>query len=226
MRVLLVEDNTELVALLRKGLEHAGFDADSVGTAADAAHVLATMRYAAIVLDLGLPDDDGLSLLRDMRRRGDSTPVLVLTARDGVTDRVTGLREGADDYMAKPFAMEELVARLQALLRRPGELLGRSLKLGNVIFDTEARQVFVETVPQLFSAREVALLEILMRRGGRVVSKKLVEDQLFGLDVDIGSNAIEVYIHRLRKQLADSGASVQIHTIRGLGYLIAEDKST
>jgi two-component system response regulator TctD len=226
MRLLLVEDNKELAALVCKGLDAAGFAADVVETAADARAVLATTRYAAVVLDLGLPDEDGLVVLGELRGRADGTPVLVLTARGGVRDRVLGLRGGADDYLVKPFAMEELVARLQALLRRPGELLGRSLKLGNVIFDTEARQVFVATVPQLFSAREVALLEILMRRGGRVVSKKLVEDQLFGLDIDIGSNAIEVYIHRLRKQLADSGANIQIHTIRGLGYLIAEDKST
>src|SRR5262245_31635204 len=132
MRVLLGEDNQELVSLLTKGLAQGGLSADSVGTVADAMHVLVTMKYAAIVLDLGLPDDDGLTLLRDMRRKGDSTPVLVLTARDGVSDRVTGLREGADDYMAKPFAMEELEARLQALLRRPGNLLGKRLTFGNV----------------------------------------------------------------------------------------------
>ena len=225
MRLLLVEDNKELAALVAKGLDGAGFASDVVATAADARAVLATTRYAAVVLDLGLPDDDGLAVLGDLRARADATPVLVLTARGGVHDRVLGLRGGADDYLVKPFAMEELVARLQALLRRPGQLLGRSLKLGNVVFDTEARQVFVNGAPQLFSAREVAVLEILMRRGGRVVSKKLVEDQLFGLDIDIGSNAIEVYIHRLRKQLADCGASAQIHTIRGVGYLIAEDKS-
>ncbi|HEV2545888.1 MAG TPA: response regulator transcription factor [Stellaceae bacterium] len=225
MRLLLVEDNKELASLVGKGLDAAGFASDVVATAADARAVLATTRYAAVVLDLGLPDDDGLAVLGDLRARADATPVLVLTARGGVHDRVLGLRGGADDYLVKPFAMEELVARLQALLRRPGQLLGRSLKRGNVVFDTEARQVFVNAAPQLFSAREVAVLEILMRRGGRVVSKKLVEDQLFGLDIDIGSNAIEVYVHRLRKQLADSGASVQIHTIRGVGYLIAEDKS-
>src|SRR4051812_21806399 len=106
MRVLLVEDNPELVSLLKKGLAQSGFAADSVGTVGDALHVLATMKYAAVVLDLGLPDEDGLVLLRDIRRRQDTTPVLVLTARDGVSDRVTGLREGADDYLAKPFAME------------------------------------------------------------------------------------------------------------------------
>jgi DNA-binding response OmpR family regulator len=176
------------------------------------------------LLDLGLPDEDGLGVLRELRTRQDATPVLVLTARGGVQDRVVGLRSGADDYLIKPFALEELVARLQALLRRPGELLGRSLRVGNITLDTEARQVFVGETPQFFSAREVAVLEILMRRSGRVVSKKLVEDQLFGLSIDVGSNAVEVYIHRLRRQLADSGAKAQIHTIRGVGYLIAEDK--
>src|SRR5438477_447144 len=170
MRVLLVEDNPDLVSLLIKGLAaQGGLAADSVGTAGDALHVLATMKYAAIVLDLGLPDEDGLTLLREIRHRHDTTPVLVLTARDGVSDRVTGLREGADDYLAKPFAMEELVARLQALLRRPGNLLG--------------------------------------------------------LSGDVGSNAVEVYVHRLRKMLGDAGASVKIHTVRGVGYLMAEEKA-
>ena len=225
MRLLVVEDNKELAELLIKGLGAAGLAADVVANAQDARGVLATTRYAAIVLDLGLPDEDGLGVLRELRTRQDATPVLVLTARGGVQDRVVGLRSGADDYLVKPFALEELVARLQALLRRPGELLGRSLRVGNITFDTEARQVFVGDTPQFFSAREVAVLEILMRRAGRVVSKKLVEDQLFGLSIDVGSNAVEVYVHRLRRQLADSGAKAQIHTIRGVGYLIAEDKA-
>jgi DNA-binding response OmpR family regulator len=225
MRVLLVEDNSELVALLRKGLGQAGLAADTVGTVADALHVLSTIRYVAIVLDLGLPDEDGLILLRDLRRRGDSTPVLVLTARDGVDDRVTGLREGADDYLPKPFAMEELVARLQALLRRPGNLLGKQISFGNVALDTEGRQVFVAGVSRTFPARETAVLEILLRRGGNVAPKRLFEDHLFGLSGDVGSNAVEVYVHRLRKLLADAGAAVKIHTVRGVGYLMAEDKA-
>ena len=225
MRVLIVEDNTELVYLIVKGLAHSGLSADSIGTVGDALHVVSTMKYAAIVLDLGLPDDDGLALLRDMRRRGDSTPVLVLTARDGVMDRVTGLREGADDYLAKPFAMEELVARLQALLRRPGNLLGRLLTFGNVSLDTDGRQVFVAGAPRPFPARETAVLEILLRRGGNVAPKRLFEDHLFGLSGDVGSNAVEVYVHRLRKMLSDAGATVRIHTVRGVGYLMAEEKA-
>ena len=225
MRVLLVEDNPELVKLLVKGLAQGGFSADSVGTVGDARHVLSTMKFTAVVLDLGLPDEDGLALLRDMRRKGDSTPVLVLTARDGVTDRVTGLREGADDYLAKPFAMEELIARLQALLRRSDTLLGRQLTFGNVALDTEGRQVSVGGIVRPFPARETAVLEILLRRSGNVAPKRLFEDHLFGLSGDVGSNAVEVYVHRLRKMLADAGATVKIHTVRGVGYLMAEDKS-
>ena len=225
MRVLLVEDNTELVALLVKGLARGGFPADSVGNAGDAAHSLAAMRYAAVVLDLGLPDQDGLSLLRGIRGRGDSTPVLVLTARDGVSDRVNGLRAGADDYLVKPFAMEELVARLQALLRRPGNLLGRQLTFGNVSLETESRQVSIDGTVRVFPARETAILELLLRRGGNVVPKRLFEDQLFGLSGDGGSNAVEVYVHRLRKLLLDSGGTVKIHTVRGVGYLLAEEKA-
>lgn len=225
MRVLLVEDSKELVALLVGGLEKSGFSADSVMTAGDASAALSTMAYAAIVLDLGLPDEDGLVFLRGLRRRGDSTPVLVLTARDGVSDRVAGLRAGADDYLVKPFAMEELTARLQALLRRPGSMLGRRLVFGNVALDTETRQVFVGGTARALPAREAAVLEILLRRAGNVAPKRLVEDQLFGLSAEFGSNAVEVYIHRLRRMLLDCGADIAIHTVRGVGYLLAESRS-
>jgi len=224
MRLLVVEDNQDLAQLVAKGLKAAGFDADVVGSAGEARTALTTTRYAAAVLDLGLPDGDGLSILQEMRRREDPTPVLVLTARSGVNDRVRGLRSGADDYLVKPFALEELVARLQALLRRPGQLLGSSLRIANLALDTETRQVFVDDKPQILSAREAAVLEVLLRRTGRVVPKKLVEDHIFGFAGDVMSNAVEVYIHRLRRQLAARGAKVVIHTIRGVGYLIAEDK--
>ena len=224
MRVLIVEDNSELVSLVTKGLSQGGLSADSVGTVGDALHVLSTMKYAAIVLDLGLPDDDGLTLLRDMRRRGDSTPVLVLTARGGLQDRVNGLRSGADDYLVKPFALEELVARLEAQLRRPGQQLGSSLHIANLEFDLRNRQASIDDQPQVLSSRETAVLELLMRSKGRVVSKKQVEDHIFGLAGDVASNAVEVYVHRLRKHLAEIGASVQVHTVRGVGYMIAEER--
>jgi DNA-binding response OmpR family regulator len=225
MRLAVVEDNLELAQLLTQGLKAEGYETDLITTAADARAALSTTRYAALILDLGLPDGDGLAVLREIRQRNDPLPVLVLTARGGLHDRVTGLRSGADDYLVKPFALEELVARLEALLRRPGQLLGRSLAIANLLFDTESRQAFIDDKPQILSAREVAVLEILMRRKDRVVPKKLVEDHIFGLSGEVGSNAVEVYVHRLRKQLSERGAKVLIHTIRGVGYLLAEDKA-
>src|ERR1700742_5226666 len=224
MRLLVVEDNATLSELLAKGLRTAGYEVDLLATASEARDALMTTSYAAVILDLGLPDGDGLSLLRELRHRKDPTPVLVLTARGGLQDRVTGLRSGADDYLVKPFALEELVARLEAQLRRPGQFLGSHLRIANLSFDTQNRQASIDDQPQVLSARETAVLELLMRSKGRVVSKKQVEDHIFGHSGEVASNAIEVYVHRSRKQLADKGAKVQIHTIRGVGYLIAEEK--
>src|SRR6201992_762733 len=223
MRLLVVEDNAQLSQLLAKGLGIAGYETDILATAAEARDALLTTSYAAVILDLGLPDGDGLSILRELRHRKDPTPVLVLTARGGLQDRVNGLRSGADDYLVKPFALEELIARLEAQLRRPGHLLGSSLRIANLEFDTRNRQASIDDQPQVLSARETAVLELLMRSKGRVVSKKQVEDHLFGHSEEVASNAIEVYVHRLRKQLSERGARVQVHTIRGVGYLIAEE---
>lgn len=224
MRLLVVEDNDELAELLVRGLRSAGYEADVLGSAEEAGVVLQTTFYAALILDLGLPDGDGLTLLRELRHRKNPIPVLVLTARGGLDDRVQGLRSGADDYLVKPFALEELVARIEAQLRRPGHLLGSTLKIANLEFDTRNRQASIDDAPQVLSARETEVLELLMRSKGRVVSKKQVEDHIFGHSGEVGSNAVEVYVHRLRKQLADRGARVQVHTIRGVGYLLAEDK--
>ncbi len=224
MRLLLVEDNEELAQLLSQRVQAAGYEADLLATAADALAAVMTTRYAAMILDLGLPDGDGLAILREMRQREDPLPVLVLTARGGLQDRVSGLRSGADDYLVKPFAFEELIARLEALLRRPGQLLGRLLQIANLAFDTEGRQAFIDDKPQVLSASEMTLLELLMRRKDRVVAKRLVEDHISGPSRDVASNAVEVSIHRLRKQLSERGAKVQIHTIRGVGYLMSEVK--
>lgn len=224
MRLLVIEDNDELADLLARGLKSAGYDSDRFSTVGEARIALATTSYAALILDLGLPDGDGLAVLRELRHRNDSTPVLLLTARGGLQDKVTGLRGGADDYLVKPFALEELIARLEAQLRRPGQLLGNVLSIGNLEFDTRNRQCAIDGVSHVFSARETAVLEILMRSKGRVVSKRQVEDSIFGLSEEVGSNAIEVYVHRLRKQLIEKGAKAQVHTIRGVGYLITEEK--
>jgi DNA-binding response OmpR family regulator len=224
MRLLVVEDNEQLAELVTKGLQVAGYEIDVLSTLEEASAVLRTTFYAGLILDLGLPDGDGLALLREIRHLGNPIPVIVLTARGGLHDRVQGLRSGADDYLVKPFALEELIARLEAQLRRPGHLLGSSLRIANLEFDTINRQASIDDQPQLLSARETAVLELLMRSKGRVVSKKQVEDHIFGHSGEVASNAIEVYVHRLRKQLSERGAKVHVHTIRGVGYLIAEEK--
>lgn len=222
MRLLLIEDNERFAALLKRGLTAAGFAVDILSTAEEATAALIAERFEIVVLDLGLPDADGLDLLAEMRRRGDATPVLILTARGSLKDRVNGLGSGADDYLIKPFALEELIARLRALLRRPGNLLSVALTLGNLTLDTVARQAFVDERPILFSPREITVLEQLLRRSGRVVGKGALESNLYGTSQEIGSNAVEVYVHRLRKRLGELDASVQIHTLRGVGYLISE----
>ncbi|HWD58120.1 MAG TPA: response regulator transcription factor [Stellaceae bacterium] len=224
MRLLLVEDNERFATLLKQGLANAGFAVDVMATARDATAALETGRWDVAVLDRGLPDGDGLDVLTEMRRRADTTPVLILTAHGSLKDRVTGLQSGADDYLVKPFALEELVARLQALLRRPGNLLGLALRLGNLTLDTVARQVFVDERPIPFSAREISVLEHLLRRSGRVVAKTLLENSLYGPAQEVGSNAVEVHVHRLRRHLVETGASVQVHTVRGVGYMIGEER--
>ena len=225
MRILIVEDNPDLVALLVEGLERNDLAADAVSTAAEASRALATGGYAAIVLDLGLPDADGFALLDHMRRRRDQTPVLILSARSGLDDRVTGLNKGASDYLTKPFATEELIARLQALLRRAPGPGGPVLSLGNICLKVEGRQVEIDGKLLSLPAREVDVLEVLMKRSGRVVSHDALQGQVFGSSQDVASNAIEVYVHRLRRLLADAGCDVEIHTIRGVGYLMRPSTS-
>jgi two-component system response regulator TctD len=220
MRVLIVEDNGAFAQLIAERIAKSGFDSDKVGSVAQAEHAIKSVDYAAIVLDLGLPDSDGLTLLRQLRQRGDSTPVLITTARNNLEDRVRGLREGADDYLAKPFSIDELIARLQALLRRPGTLIGYTLNAGNVSLDSDNRQLNVGGRVLPMRLREMLVLEILMRHRGSVVPRRYFEDQLFGVAGEQDSNTVDVYIHRVRRQLLDAGASVQIHTIRGVGYML------
>ena len=222
MRLLLIEDNAKLVEHLRKGLEAAGFAVDAFGTAEDGDAALETTRYDVVVLDLGLPDGDGRVVLRKLRARGDATPILILTARDALADKVDGLNAGADDYLLKPFAIEELIARLRALLRRPGAALGKTLAAGNLAFDTTAREVRIGGVVAPLSRRELGVLEQLLRRQGRVVPKDVLEEALYGFEEEIASNTVEVHIHRLRKRLADAGASITITTLRGIGYLLTD----
>lgn len=224
MRLLLVEDNQRLAETTRQGLEKETFTVDCFGTVSESEAAIEAVTYDVIILDLGLPDGDGLDLLKRLRREKNSTPVLVLTARDGVGERVRGLDSGADDYLLKPFAMEELVARIRALLRHPGGALGLTLTAGNVSFDTSAREVLVNGVPITISRREMSVLEQLMRRNGRVVPKDVLEDRLYGFGEEVTSNSVEVHISRLRKRLTKVEASLSIHTLRGVGYLLSEEE--
>ena len=221
MRILIVEDNSTYGHLVAQRLAQAGFDSDEVTSASAARRALHSVRYAAILLDLGLPDDDGIVLLQQIRSAGHTMPIMIVTARHGLEHRLQGLREGADDYLAKPFSMEELVARLHALLRRAGYMLGRLLTAGNISLDTDNRQVMVGDSLQLLRVRELEVLELLIRNRGRVVTRRRFEEWLFGLQMEQETNALDVYVHRLRKVLADADATVKIHTIRGVGFLMS-----
>jgi DNA-binding response OmpR family regulator len=222
MRLLLVEDNDRLAQLVVKGLSEAGFTADRVARLDEAAAALAAAKFDIVVLDLSLPDGDGGEWLRKRRAAGDKLPVLMLTARASTGDKVKGLNSGADDYLSKPFEMEELVARLKALLRRPGGVLGLTLELGRLSFDTVHRDAAVAGRRLSLSASELTLLELLLRRAGRVVPRRLLEEGLYGFDDDVGPNSLEAHVSRLRKKLEAAEAGVEIHTLRGVGYLAAE----
>ncbi len=216
MRLLLVEDDALLGRGLRTGLSQAGFAVDWTQTGEDAEAALATTGYDAVVLDLGLPGLDGLTLLRRLRAARDRTPVLVLTARDTVDDRVAGLDAGGDDYLVKPFALAELQARLRALMRRKAGEAGPMLRSGRVELDPAARSVRLDGQPVALSGREYSVLHDLMRHAGRIVSRSQLEDSVYGWDDDIGSNAIEVHIHNLRRKLGPDA----VQTVRGLGYVV------
>lgn len=222
MRLLVVEDEPDLGSLLRDALQRAGFAADLVAGLADAGQHLSLAAYDAMVLDLALADGDGMTLLRRLRRNGNTLPVLILTARDAPEDRVAGLDGGADDYLVKPFHMPELVSRMRALLRRPNAALGVVLEVGDLVLDTAARRASVGATPLVLAPREMALLELLMRQQGKVVSREAIEQGLYSFDTMLGSNAMEVLVHRLRRKLADAGARAVVHTLRGVGYLLGD----
>ena len=220
MRFLLVEDDPMIGDTLRAALRMEGHAVDWVRDAAAAQSTLASERFDLVLLDLGLPQGSGLDVLRAARARGDTTPVIVLTARDGPGDKVAGLDAGADDYLVKPFDLDELGARIRALLRRQA---GRALPLlahGGVTLDPATRQVMRDGQPVLLSAREYAVLELLMQRPGAVLSRAQIEDRLYGWGEEIESNAVSVYVHQLRKKL---GAAF-IRSMRGVGYFLAADK--
>ncbi len=219
MRILLVEDDRLLGDGIRAGLAQAGLAIDWVQDGRAAETALATESYDAVVLDLGLPRLSGMEVLARARAARNAVPVLILTARDTVADRIAGLDAGADDYLLKPFDLGELQARLRALLRRAGHQAEPVLALGALRLDPAARGITWQGRPVELSAREFALLHALLLNAGRVLSKAQLEEKLYGWGEEIESNAVEVFIHHLRRKLAPE----LIRTVRGVGYMIAKD---
>ncbi|MGE3919285.1 MAG: response regulator transcription factor [Hyphomicrobiaceae bacterium] len=220
MRLLLIEDNATLSQLMAQGLTRAGFAVDAFVTGADGLHALSDVAYDLLVLDLGLPDIDGAELLAQIRARGLALPVIMVTARGGVDDRIAGLNLGADDYLVKPFEMEELVARCRALLRRPGGRSTIALNVGNVELDTVTGELRIGDAPVEIGRREFEILLHLARHAGRVVPKTRLEEALYRFGEEVTPNAIEAHVSRLRKRFAGSAATASIHTVRGIGYLM------
>jgi len=219
MRVLVVEDDRLLGDALRVGLAQAGFQIEWVRDGEAARAVLASDRFAAVVLDLGLPKLSGLELLKRLRAEHDAVPVLILTARDAVPDRIAGLDAGADDYLVKPVDLGELAARLRALIRRGAGRAAPLLTVGPLAIDPAAHSVAFRGRPVELSAREYALLHELANAAGRVLSKEQLVERLYGWGEEIESNAIEVHVHHLRRKLAREA----IVTVRGVGYLVPKD---
>jgi two-component system, OmpR family, response regulator QseB len=219
MKVLLVEDHAAMREMISDHLVERGFTVDAVGGAEEARAALAVASYDALVLDLGLPDADGMELLREARARtARRLPALIVTARDALDDRARGLNAGADDYIVKPFELAELEARLRAVLRRPGVRQDVILAYGALAFDTVSREVSVGGILLDLSRREAALLEELLRAAGRIVVKDTLEDRLYALDQSVTGNALEAVVSRVRKKLSAAHAGVCIDTKRGVGY--------
>lgn len=219
MRILLAEDDSLLGDGLRAGLRQMGFQVDWVRDGGAAERELRAQPYAAAVLDIGLPLKDGLQVLAHIRAQGLTTPVLILTARDAIPDRVKGLDLGADDYVIKPVDLNELAARLRALIRRAHGQPEERLQVQDVVVDAAARSVTQASAPVPLSAREFDLLHALMLNAGRVLSREQLEQHLYSWGQEVDSNAVEVHIHHLRKKLGPS----LIQTVRGVGYLMVRD---
>lgn len=224
MRILIVEDDPQLAPLIKHDLEGAGHVADIVGLANDGLHAASTIDYDVLIVDLTLPDGDGMQLVHQLRSKGSTAPILILTARSTAGDKVKGLSVGADDYLVKPFDRNELKARVAALLRRSRQISAPKLALGDIEYDVTTREVTIGGAPVSIPRRELALLELLLRRSRSFTPKDVIEERLYGFDEELSSNAIEVHIHHLRKALASAKSATRIETSRGLGYRLSADK--
>lgn len=221
MRVLLIEDDTTLGHALQEFLSDQGYAIDWLQSGERAMASMAQQDYGLLILDLNLPGRSGLDILRELRMADYNVPVLILTARDGLDERVAGLDAGADDYVTKPFELAELAARVRAFARRRVGQAQSLTEVGPLVFDTVGREVHVRGVRIALSVRELSVLEMLMGRAGRVVTKRQIVTSLSAWDAGFSENAVEVYVYRLRKRLEGSGASIQ--TVRGFGYLLDVD---
>jgi DNA-binding response OmpR family regulator len=217
VKALVIEDNPNLATSIATFLGEAGFQVETCGDGRSAEHLLQTLSFDLILLDLGLPELDGIHLLRRLRSRHDNTPVLIISARDALDQRVLGLEEGADDYLAKPFSLVEVVARAKALVRRAKQFGENSLQCGDIELPSGSPAVLVAGQPVTLHRREREVLEYLLINQGRLVSKAQLIDRLSDLDDAVSPSAIETYISRLRKKLGDG---IQLRTVRGLGYLL------
>lgn len=222
MRLLVIEDDRALAAALRDGLTAQGFAVDLGTRVADARQALSLASYDGMVLDLGLPDEDGLPFLREMRQRNDAMPVLVLTARGDVSDRVAGLNAGADDYVQKPFAFPELVARVRALLRRGAHVVPPVLRLGDLELDAGRFRVTRGDVSVPLTPKEFAILEYFMRHVGQLVTRTMLLDQCWDASYEGVSNLVDVHVGRVRRKLEAAGGPPLLHTIRGAGFVLDE----
>jgi two-component system OmpR family response regulator len=218
MKLLLIEDELALSEALTALLRTEGFAVDPVARLQMAETALSMSTYDGVLLDLYLPDGDGMAWLRRLRARGDTTPVIIMTARDQVSDRIAGLQSGADDYVTKPFDVQELLARLGAVLRRAQGSASSWLQVGSLALDLQGRRARVDTQDIELTAKEWAVLEKLASRPGRIVNKEALDQALYSFDDDVGSNTLEVYISRIRKKIGKH----RVETLRGLGYRLVE----
>jgi DNA-binding response OmpR family regulator len=223
-RILVVDDDRDLVGLVRRELVSLGFTVDAVEFAEDALLAARDTVYALMIIDLGLPDRDGLDLVREMRGRSIEAPILMLTARNRVEDRVTGLSCGADDYLVKPFAVPELRARVAALLRRPARIRDNHLSVANIVVDRDSLEAVVNGGILPLALKQFQLLELLVRRKNHMTPKRMIEEALYGFADEVSTNSIEAQIYKLRQALRAAGAEATIETRRGIGYRLVELK--
>ena len=225
MRLLLAEDERDLNRLITKKLTSAGYSVDSFFDGEEAIHVLSYTDYDGVILDIMMPKADGFAVLRALRERGKTTPVLFLTARDAIADRVRGLDSGANDYLVKPFAFEELLARIRAMTRLSFGASESVLTVGDLTLNLATQEVRRGGQPITLSAKEYALLEYLMHNQGIVLSREKIENHIWNLDYEGGTNVVDVYISYLRKKIDEERKEKLIHTVRGRGYVLREDKA-